>query len=295
MFSWRNKAVLVTGGSSGIGRAAVLRLAGLGARVALAARDADALARAAREAADLGAEALAVPTDVTDAAQCLRAVEAAVGRFGRLDVLLCSAGVSLRAAFAETDLDVLERVVRTNFFGTLYPTYHAIPHVRRTRGSLVALSSLTGKRGVPSYAAYGAAKFAVQGLYESLRLELAADGVHVGVVAPGFVATPLRGRVLGPDGKPWERPPDPPFRVWPVEKCVNRILRLIARREAEVLLPGFVRPLLALDEAAGGRLGDWYLGHKFDPAACARARRNGARPDAPKGAPDPADPPAPPT
>jgi NAD(P)-dependent dehydrogenase (short-subunit alcohol dehydrogenase family) len=276
MFALRDKAVLITGGSSGIGRAAALRLAGQGACVAVAARGADALTRVAQEAKALGAEALAVPTDVTDAGQCRAAVEQTVARFGRLDVLLCSAGVSLRAAFADTDLAVLERVVRTNFFGTLYATYHAVPHVRRTRGSLVALSSLTGKRGVPSYAAYGAAKFAVQGLYESLRLELARDGVHVGVVSPGFVDTPLRGRVLGPDGKAWDHPPDPPFRVWPVEKCVDRILRLIVRRQAEALLPGFVRPLLALDEAVGGKLGDWYLGRKFDPAAGARPRPGGA-------------------
>jgi NAD(P)-dependent dehydrogenase (short-subunit alcohol dehydrogenase family) len=200
---------------------------------------------------------------VTDSDQCFRAVEATVERFGRLDVLICSAGVSMRAAFADSDLAVMERVVRTNFLGTLYASYHAVPHLKRSRGSLVAVSSLTGKRGVPSYAAYGAAKAAVQGLYESLRLELAPAGIHVGIVSPGFVDTPLRERVLGPDGKEWEHPPKPPFRVWPVEKCVDRIVGLIERRRREALLPGFVRPLLALDELVGGWLGDWYLGRRF--------------------------------
>jgi short-subunit dehydrogenase len=145
----------------------------------------------------------------------------------------------------------------------LYATYHAVPHVIRSRGSLVAISSLTGKRGVPSYAVYGAAKSAVQRLYESLRLELAPAGVHVGVVSPGFVDTPLRDHVLGPDGKEWDHPPTPPFRIWPVEKCVDRIERLIVRRKRETLLPGFVRPLLGLDEAVGGWLGDWFLGGRF--------------------------------
>jgi NAD(P)-dependent dehydrogenase (short-subunit alcohol dehydrogenase family) len=265
MDSVQDKVVLITGGSSGIGRATALRLAGRGARVALAARTESALCAAVRDVAACGAEALALPTDVTDAEQCRRAVEATVERFGKLDVLICSAGVSMRALFAESNLAVMERVVRTNFLGTLYATYHAVPHVVRSRGSLIAISSLTGKRGVPSYAVYGAAKSAVQGLYESLRLELAPAGVHVGVVSPGFVDTPLRDHVLGPHGKEWDNPPPPPFRIWPVEKCVDRIVRLLVRRKREALLPGFVRPLLGLDEAIGGWLGDWFLGRRFDP------------------------------
>jgi NAD(P)-dependent dehydrogenase (short-subunit alcohol dehydrogenase family) len=267
MHPLQGKVVLITGGSSGIGRATALRLAGRGACVAVAARTAAALAEVVRQAAALGAEALAVPTDVTDANQCRRMVEAAVDRWGRLDVLLCSAGLSLRALFADCTLETLERVVRVNFFGTLYATHYALPHVRHTRGSLVALSSLTGKRGVPSYAVYGATKFAIQGLYESLRIELAADGVHVGVVSPGFVDTPLREHVLGPDGRPWSDPPPPPFRVWPVEKCVDRIERLLVKRRPEALLPAFVGPLLALDEVVGRRIGNWILGHRFDPGA----------------------------
>jgi NAD(P)-dependent dehydrogenase (short-subunit alcohol dehydrogenase family) len=263
MHPLQGKVVLITGGSSGIGRATALRLARHGARVAVAARTAADLERTAAEMTALGAEALAVPTDVTDADQCRRAVETVAAHFGRLDVLICSAGLSMRAAFADSDPAALERVMRVNFFGTTYCTLFAVPHVRKTRGSLVAISSLTGKRGTPSYAIYGASKFAVQGLYQSLRLELAPSGVHVGVVVPGFVDTPLRDRVLGPDGRPYAQPPPPPFRVWPVEKCVDRIVRLIIRRRAEVLLPAFVGPLLALDQAVGGWLGDRYLARKF--------------------------------
>jgi NAD(P)-dependent dehydrogenase (short-subunit alcohol dehydrogenase family) len=264
MHPLQGKVVLVTGGSSGIGRATALRLAEHGARVVVAARNGDALAEVVRAATGRGAEALAVPTDVTDREQCRRAVAAAVERFGRLDVLLCSAGVSLRAPFAASGLDVLERVMSVNFFGTMYATWFALPHVKQARGSLVAVSSLTGKCGTPSYAAYGASKFAVQGLYEALRRELAADGVHVGVVSPGFVNTPLRDNVLGPDGRPWDTPPAPPLRVWPLTRCVECIVRLLVKRRAEALLPGFVRPFLALDQLFAGRLGDAYLGRKFD-------------------------------
>src|SRR5262245_15979240 len=263
MHALSGKVALVTGASSGIGRATALRLAGLGARVALAARNESALGEVAGLAREKMAEALAVPTDVTDPEQCRRAVAVTAERFGRLDLLVCSAGVSMRTRFETTSLAAMEHVMRVNFFGTLYPTYHALPHVRAAKGSLVAISSLAGKRGTPTFAVYGASKFAVQGLYECLRLELAPDGVHVGIVSPGHVGTPLRERVLGPDGRPWPTQPPAPFRVWPVEKCVDRILRLIERRKAEALLPGFVSALLALDQVLGPWLGDRVIARRF--------------------------------
>jgi NAD(P)-dependent dehydrogenase (short-subunit alcohol dehydrogenase family) len=259
------KVALITGGSSGIGRATALRLASQGCRVVVAARDQSALEEVVREAENNGAQALAAPTDVTQSEDCRRAVEAAVGQFGRLDILLCSAGLSMRTYFENSDLAAMEKVVRVNFLGTLYATHFALPHITKSKGSLVAMSSLTGLRGIPSYSLYGATKFAVQGLYESLRLELGREGVHVGVVSPGFVDTPLRDRVLGPDGKVWPDPPRPPFRVWPVEKCVDRIIRLIVKRRSRVLLPAYAGPLLTLDHIFGRWIGDWILAAKFPP------------------------------
>jgi NAD(P)-dependent dehydrogenase (short-subunit alcohol dehydrogenase family) len=260
-----NKAVLITGGSSGIGRATGVRLAKLGAHVSLASRNRDALEAAAAEIGPDAPRPLIVPTDVTDAEQCRLAVESTVSHFGRLDILICCAGLSMRSYFEGSSLEALERVMRVNFFGTFYATHFALPHVKRSRGSLVAVSSLTGKRGIPSYAMYGASKFAIQGLYESLHLELKPHGVHVGIVSPAFVDTPLRVNVIGADGKPWERPPDPPFRIWPVEKCVDRIIRLLVKRRREILLPWFTGPLIALDRFLGSWIGNWFLARKFPP------------------------------
>jgi len=265
MDSLRDKVALITGASSGIGRATALRLAGHGVRVALAARNRAALDLLAEDIRRQGGSAVAVATDVTEAEQVRRAVETAVAEFGRLDILLSCAGLSMRAYFEGSQLDDLERVMHVNFFGTLYATHFALPHVKKTRGSLVAVSSLTGKRGIPSYAVYGASKFAVQGLYEALQVELARDGVHVGIVSPAFVDTPLRTNVLGPDGRPWPTPPPPPFRIWPVEKCVERIVHLIVKRRRQALLPWFAGPLLLLDDVLGHRVGDRILARKFPP------------------------------
>ncbi len=258
---WSECVALITGASSGIGRALALRFARLGARVAVSSRSTAALEELAAQTGGL-----AVPADVTDEAAVRGAVEATASHFGGLSLLVCSAGVSMRSRFEETSVAAMERVMRVNFNGTLYATHAALPHVKAARGSLVAISSLVGKRGTPTYAAYSASKFAVQGLYESLRMELAADGVHVGIVSPGHVETPLRDKVLGPDGEPYAEPVQPPFRVWPVELVVERVVRLIERRRAEVLLPGFVGPLLALDQLIGPWLGDRVVRRRIDGA-----------------------------
>jgi NAD(P)-dependent dehydrogenase (short-subunit alcohol dehydrogenase family) len=265
MESLRNKTIFVTGASSGIGKAAALRLAGHGAQIALSGRNRDSLEQTCNDIMQAGGAAVVTPADVTDAEQVRQAIETAVAHFGKLDILLASAGLSMRAYFEGCKLEALERVMRVNFFGTLYATHYALPHVKKTRGSLVAISSLTGKRGIPSYGIYGASKFAIQGLYESLALELARDGVHVGVVSPAFVDTPLRENVLGPDGKAWDQPPPPPFRVWPVEKCVDRIIRLIVKRKRQAIMPWFAGPLLTFDEMLGRVIGDRILMRNFPP------------------------------
>jgi NAD(P)-dependent dehydrogenase (short-subunit alcohol dehydrogenase family) len=247
---FRGLAVVVTGASSGIGRALARQLAEQGAWVALAARSAGELDAAAEECraagAAAGARAVAVPTDVAVEAECRALVERAVAEFGRLDALVCNAGVSMWARFdALADLRGLERIMQVNYFGAVYCTAAALPHLKRSRGRLVAVSSLTGKTGVPTRTGYAASKHAMAGFFDSLRIELADDGVSVTVVYPGFVATGVRRHAFGADGRPLAASPVREGEVMTAEECARRTLRAAARRERELVM------------TARGRVGQW--------------------------------------
>jgi short-subunit dehydrogenase len=250
--SLRGKMSLVTGASSGIGAATAVRLASYGGHVALMGRNRERLDHVAKQCRAAGGQAVALPGDVS-----------AERHFGTLDLLINCAGLSMRAYFDGSSLEAMERVMRVNFFGTLYMTHHALPHIKQTKGSLVAISSLVGKRATPTYALYGASKFAIQGLYEALHIELKPAGVHVGVMAPAFVETPLRENALGPDGQPAPEKPPKQFRIWPVDKAVDRIVEVIVKRKREALLPWFVTPFLIVDQLLDRRLGDRLLARRF--------------------------------
>jgi short-subunit dehydrogenase len=261
--SLRGKMSLVTGASSGIGAATAVRLASYGGHVALMGRNRERLDHVAKQCRAAGGQAVALPGDVSAERDCRAVVDAAVAHFGTLDLLINCAGLSMRAYFDGSSLEAMERVMRVNFFGTLYMTHHALPHIKQTKGSLVAISSLVGKRATPTYALYGASKFAIQGLYEALHIELKPAGVHVGVMAPAFVETPLRENALGPDGQPAPEKPPKQFRIWPVDKAVDRIVEVIVKRKREALLPWFVTPFLIVDQLLDRRLGDRLLARRF--------------------------------
>src|SRR5262249_3270465 len=136
------------------------------------------------------ARAIAVPTDVGDKAECQRLVDRTVAEFGRLDTLVNNAGIGMWARFEELqDLDVLEQIMRINYLGSAYCTYYALPHLRKTRGRIVGVSSLAGKTGVPTRTGYAASKHAMSGFFDCLRIELMDSGVTVSMICPGFVST----------------------------------------------------------------------------------------------------------
>lgn len=232
------KTFVITGASTGIGAALAQTYAARGANVVLAARNEEQLAELAERCERAGGKALVARTDVTDLAQCKAMVDAAVARFGGIDVLVNNAGISMWARFRDvTDITMYERIMRVNYLGTVYCTHFALPHLLASRGLVVGISSLTGKTGVPTRSGYAASKHAMQGFLDSIRIELASSGVDVLVVSPGFVKTDIRAKVLGPDGKPLEKSPRNESRdTMSVEECTDIIVRAIDRRAREVVM-----------------------------------------------------------
>ena len=232
------KTIIITGASAGIGEELAVALAARGANLVLAARSEEALARVQQRCEQAGGRAIAVGTDVADPEACRRLVERAVESFGGIDILVNNAGISMWARFEEvTDLSMFERIMRVNYLGSVYCTHYALPHLKARKGLLVAISSLTGKTGVPTRSAYAASKHAMQGFFDSLRIELLGTGVDVLVVSPGFVATDIRARAFGPNGQPLrESKRDESKGTMDVATCVAQITRAMEKREREVVM-----------------------------------------------------------
>jgi len=229
--TFENQAVLVTGASRGIGRAIALQLARQGARVALMARNRGDLEASAAECRAEGARALIVCGDVGSESDCAAAVEATLSDFGSLDMLVANAGISMLSAFEELDdLAPLERVMRVNYLGAVYCTWHSLQRLITSRGRIVAVSSLTGLTGVPGRTGYAASKHAMRGFFDSLRIELRRHGVSVTVAYPGFVETGIRERAVG------EGPGRGPGRTMSAPECANRILDAAAHRRREIVM-----------------------------------------------------------
>lgn len=234
---FHGNAVLLTGASRGIGREMALQLASQGARLALASREAAPLEAVAAECRARGGEAVALAADVADKAQCARLVAGAVEALGRLDTLINNAGLGMWARFDEVrDLSIFERLMQVNYLGSVYCTWHALPHLKETRGRIVGISSLTGKTGVPTRSGYAASKHAMAGFFDSLRIELAETGVTVTMIYPGFVATEIRERAFGADGRPLGKSPVREAEVMTAETCARLTLQAAASRRRELVM-----------------------------------------------------------
>ena len=233
----QGRRIILTGASDGIGRALALELAGRGARLALAARDRERLESLAQECRARGGDARALPTDVTNAQDCEWLIDETVKAFGGIDVLVHNAGITMWSRFdALRDLSIFERIMDVNYFAPVRLTALALPHLKASKGLLVAVASLAGITGVPERSGYAASKHAMIGFFDSLRIELAGSGVDVTVVAPDFVVTEIHKRAIGPDGEPLGESPMKQDRIMTADACAARIARAIERRERQVLM-----------------------------------------------------------
>ncbi len=240
--AFRGQVVIVTGASSGIGRALAIQLAGQGAKVVLAARRAERLEQAAVECRALGGEALVVPTDVSDESQCKALVEKTIAEFGRLDMLINNAGLAVSALFDEfPDLHLFRHTIEVNFYGAVYCTYYALPYLKQTKGRIVAMSSMGGKAAIPYNTPYIASKYAMHGFYDALRMDLAQRGVSITVVCPWWVVSEFHEAQMNKNGVPRGARGRSIYtnKMMTSERCAAITLRADEKRRREVIMgPG---------------------------------------------------------
>ena len=240
--STQQQVIVITGASDGIGAEMALQLAkthGASLALVLAARTAATLQAVAAQCQALGASCLAVPTDVSEQAQCQALVAATIAAYGRMDVLINNAGISAQALFAEVkadDLQWYERLMRINLWGSVWCTHAALPHLQASRGRIVAVSSLAGLIGVPGRTAYSASKFAMTGFFEALRAELVGAGVSVTTAYPGVVLTNIRSHGLNAEGVAAGSSGLKEDKAMGVQECAALILRGMERRDREVVM-----------------------------------------------------------
>lgn len=226
--------VVITGASSGIGRALAIEFASKGAKLALGARRIELLEEIQSELT--GTEILILKTDVSIEDDCKQLINQTIERFGKIDILINNAGISMRALFEDVDLKVIRKLIEVNFFGTVYCSKYALPYLLETKGSLVGVISIAGYVGLPGRTGYSASKFAIRGFLDTIRIENLKNGLHVLVAAPGFTTSEVRKSALTSDGSLQGETPRNENSMMSAEECAHHIVKAIRKRKRELIL-----------------------------------------------------------
>ena len=232
----KDKVVVITGASSGIGKALAFECASKGAKVVIGARNHDKLIEIAEEIKLKGGEVAFAQTDVSVELDCKNLILTAVEQFGKIDILINNAGISMRALFQNTRLDVLKKVMDINFWGTVYCTKYALPYILKEKGSIVGVSSIGGVIGLPARSAYSASKFAMQGFLKTLRVEYLKKGLNVLVAYPGFTSSNIRNSALSGDGSQQGESPRDEQKMMTAEAVAIQIYRAVEKRRNKIVL-----------------------------------------------------------
>ncbi len=230
----QKKIIVITGASSGIGKALAEKYADEGWGLVLAARRNELLDELKNKLDKT--EVLTVKTDVTIESDCKNLIDKAVEKFGRIDVLINNAGISMRALFHNTDMEVMQQVMDVNYWGTVYCTKFALPHLLKTKGSLAGVISVGGYLGLPGRSGYSASKFAVRGFLQTIRVENLKTGLHVLIAAPGFTASEIRKSALVANGDKQGETPRNENKMMSAEECAAHIFRAVEKRKRELVL-----------------------------------------------------------
>ncbi|MCU0438386.1 MAG: SDR family oxidoreductase [Raineya sp.] len=234
----KNKVVVITGGSSGIGKACAEIFGLEGAKIVITGRKEKPLQETVKYLNDKGIDCLGIIANSDSEADNANLISDTVRNFGKIDILINNAGISMRALFEECDLSVIRQVMETNFFGAVYATKFALPHIIATKGSIIGISSIAGYRGLPARCGYSASKFAMNGFLEALRTEMIPKGVHVLTAAPGFTASNIRNTALSKDGTSQGESPRDEQKMMSAEEVAKHILNAVKKRKPELILTG---------------------------------------------------------
>lgn len=232
---FKDKVAIVTGASSGIGLSTARSLAKYGAKVVLAARSEEKLEQIRSELSTCS-DVISVRTDVSVESDCKNLIEQTVKAFGRIDILINNAGISMRAMFRDLDLSVIHRLMDVNFWGTVYCTKYALPYLLEAKGSVVGVISTAGYKGLPGRTGYSASKFAINGFLDTLRSEHLYDGLHVMIFAPGFTSSNIRSTALTADGSQQGSTPREEEKMMSSKKVAEIMLKHIRRRSRRATL-----------------------------------------------------------
>lgn len=232
----QNKVVIVTGASSGIGLACAREFSACGYNVVIAARNINKLKELEDDLKISGQGILSVQTDVTIEEECKRLIDITIKEFGRIDILINNAGISMRALFLDVDLVVLRRLMDVNFWGAVYCTKYALPYLLLNKGSVVGVSSIAGYKGLPARTGYSASKFALQGFLDTLRVENLKTDLHVMIVAPGFTSSNIRKTALNENGHEQGESPLEEGSLMSAEEVAKKIIKGIRQRKRSIVL-----------------------------------------------------------
>ncbi len=238
---YKDKVIVVTGASSGIGRALAIEGAKLGAKIVVAARNEQAMEQVVEQIKAEGGEAFWIKTDVSKKEDCTALAKATVEKFGKIDILINNAGVSMRAIFDQMKIEVFEQVMNINFMGTVYCTHAAIQEILKQKGWVVGISSGAGIAPLPGRTAYSASKFAMYGFLRTLMAENMGRGLKTLVVHPGYTATNVRFRALTADGTPQGKTPRKEEKMDTPEYVARKTYKAIYKGKTQLFLSSEVK------------------------------------------------------
>ena len=232
----KDKVVVITGATSGIGKALAYEYSSKGSFVVICGRNLEKLQEIASDIESKNGEISFLQTDVSIESECKSLIDAAISKYGKIDVLINNAGISMRANFETTDLSVIKRIMDVNFWGTVYCTKYALPYIIKEKGSIVGISSVAGITGLPGRSGYSASKFAINGFLQCVRTENLKKDLHVLVAYPGFTATDIRRRSLTANGSPQGESPRIEEKMMKPEEVAEHIYKAVRKRKKNIVL-----------------------------------------------------------